>query len=186
MAAEEKNKLAGCIVKLDPAKAGMLKDPGNNFTFSFFEGGTDEMKVEENTDLTVIERNIKVGTLRVFKKVGKKLKDVSEKFGGVPIPVRDVPLVSNGLKRPNTNEESEDRPLLNLLFSNDVNKIAKYIESVQDYATLQRLFELESQGENPTSRPRPSIINLLSEKKKNVSGISMSEDKTAEENLTLK
>ena len=47
MVAGEKSKLVGCIVKLDPSKAGMLVDSGNNFTFSFFEGGTDEMKVEE-------------------------------------------------------------------------------------------------------------------------------------------
>lgn len=184
--AEEKNKLVGCIVKLDPSKGGMLVDPGNNFTFSFFEGGTDEMKVEEGTDLTVIEKNIKAGVLRVYKKSRNGLKDVSEKFGGQPVPVRNVPLVKDGFKRPNDNEESEDRPLLSLLFSNDVNKIARYIESVQDFATIQRLYELESQGENPTSSPRASIINLLADKKKHISGISMTEDKEEEENLTLK
>ena len=184
--AGEKNKLVGCIVKLDPSKGGMLVDPGNDFTFSFFEGGTDEMKIEEGTDLTVIERNIKFGILRVYKKSGKILKDVSEKFGGPPVMSRNMPIVTNGFKRPNNDESSDDRPLLNLLFSNDVNKIARYIESVQDYATLERLFELESHGENPTSGPRPSIINLLSEKKKRISGISMAENNTEQENLTLK
>ena len=185
---ERKVKLVGHEVRLDPTKGGMLYDPVNEFTFSFFKGGTDRLEIKEGMDTTLIEKNIKPhGILRVFSVKGTEEKDVTDKFGGPPKGNdRRTPLVKEGLKQPD-NFDNLDEKLVKVLDVNDPDKIEKYVESITDYQSILKLIELEKMGNNPTSQCRRSVLDMLEERKKHVSGIAMFEDDDSDdEELTVK
>jgi hypothetical protein len=173
--------LVGCEVVLDPTKGGMMADPANDFTFSYFrnkegEITNDKRVITKDMELTLIKENIKHGILRVMKDG----KDVTEKYGGPPKagPVR--PIVKKIVSKPDAGDNI-DAALLRVLDTNDVNQVGVYIQQVNDFASLQRLLELEQQGSNPTEKPRRSIVDALSDKIKHVSGIKVGKDENAEE-----
>ena len=175
------DKLVGCEVRLDPKRAGMLVDPTNDFTFSFFDGGRDRLKITEDTQLGVIKRNIKAGTLRVFKNDW----DVTDKHGGLPRLRKDVPIVKNVAKRVDP-ENKSDKGLMRLLQTHNVDDIRNYVENINDFSTLDRILELEKQGENFCHQPRGVVIDLLSNRIRKVSGISVKKEEEDEDQIVLK
>lgn len=177
----KKSKLVGCEVRLDPTMGGMLIDNVNNFTFSFMEGGKSSMVIAESTHLDLIERNIKHGILRVYKKD----KDVTEKYGGPPELDKNRPIVEKGIPRLDDSDKL-DTSLSQVLNTNDLARLEKYVDSISDFATLDRLYNLEKQGNNPCSVARDDILKKIKEKMKSVPGISITEDHSDEEQLTMK
>ncbi len=178
----KKNDLVGKVVKLDPKKSGMLVDTVNNFTFSFFEEGKDSREVTKDMDTSVIERNIEYGILRVYDKD----KDVTKDFGGPSDRVVSrIPLVKEGIPE-STSDDKEDRGLLNVLNRNDSRDIEKAIRSIDDYDLLRRLLDFEQSGENPASQPRRDVVEMITDRMKNVSGISMDKEPTEEEEVIIK
>jgi hypothetical protein len=187
-AVEKKSKLVGYEVRLDPTKGGMLVDSANGFTFDHFNEGNDRMMVTAKTDTTIIEKSIKPhGILRVYDVKGKKEKDVTEKFGGPPKVNRNrVPIVKKGLKLPDTFDDT-DTKLERVLNVNDPDKIEKYVQSITDYRTIVKLIDLEKIGSNPTSQCRRSVLDMLEERKKHVSGITgIEKDEDADEEIQMK
>jgi len=169
----KQDKMIGHEVRLDPTKGGMLMDPGNDFNFNFVKNDdgevtNDRMKVTDKTDLTIIDRNVKVGILRVFTKKGK---DVTEKFGGPAKFVNRKPIVKKGFTDPKT-VSTNDEKLIAVLNINDIDKIEKYVNGITDYATIMGLIDLEKQGNNPTYSARRSIIDMLVERAKSISGMT--------------
>jgi hypothetical protein len=169
----DNKSLKGYIVRLVHSKSAMLVDEANDFRFTTFEGGTDEMKIEEDTDTSVIEKNIKQGLLRVYDVSSDKEKDVTEAFGGKAKhqASKDKPIVNKGFKREETFHDDDVR-LSKILNVNDPDKIAKYVNSINDYGALRNLIDLEKIGNNPTSACRGSILDLLEERASKVSGVS--------------
>jgi len=175
--------LVGYEVRLNPYKAGMLVDSGNNITLSFFDGGTDRMEIKEDTDMTVISRNLIHGIVRIFKND----KDVSDKFGGPKTsnPKR-VPIVEKGMKLSNV-DDSKDRAIVNVLRKNNVRDICRYIEDINEFEVLDRMLDLEKQGENLSHQPRAAIVDALTKKIKKTGGVSrVKRDETADEEVTVK
>jgi hypothetical protein len=127
-------------------------------------------------ELSNIKENIKHGILRVMKDG----RDVSEKYGGPPKAGPLRPIVKKIISKPDAGNNA-DAALIRVLETNDVNNIGTYIQQINDFATLQRLLELEQQGSNPTEKPRRSIVDSLTEKIKHVSGIKFGKDENAEE-----
>lgn len=175
MTEAKKDSLVGCEVRLDPKKSGMFYDPENDLTLSFFKDGSDTYTITEKTILDPIKKNVKAGILRVFKKD----KDVTEKYGG-PAPVgRPKPIISKGLPRMEKISKNDEK-LAKILNVYDLNEIRKYVTSIQNYIDLDTLEDLEKQGNNPLSQPRASVLDLIKERKKQVSGIKIEKSEETE------
>ena len=187
MSKEEKNSinkkdLVGKVVKLDPKKSGMLVDSVNDYTFNFFDEGNDYREVTEDMDITVIERNIKNGILRVYDDGD----DVTQDFGGPEKrDIRREPLVNNGITRPNK-DDKEDKSLLNILKINDIGQIKKSVNSISDYSSLKRLKDFEKNGDNPCSQPRVDVIQCIEDRMEHVNGIEMEDEPQDKEEVTVK
>jgi hypothetical protein len=178
-----KDKLVGCEVRLDPTMSGMLIDNVNNFTFSFMDGGKSSMVVEESTHLDLIKRNIKHGILRVFKKD----KDVTEKFGGPPKLDKNRPIVKEAIPRLD-DADKLDASLAQVLNTNNLARLEAYIDSISDFTTLDRLYSLEKQGNNPCAVARDGILKKIKEKMKvcQPTNLGAYEDHSEDEELIMK
>lgn len=177
------NKLIGCEVVLDPTQSGMLYDPCNDFTFSFFKGTSsqDRMKIKSSTDLTCIMKNIKVGILRVYK----DNKDLSIQFGGCAPrgPLR--PLVGKGILKLD-DVSGVTTKNAKIIDRNEIKEIQKLVNNLNSYDELGMLLDVEKQGNNPTSHARASVLDIISERMKHVSGISLNDKGEEAEDITVK
>jgi len=163
------SKLVGCEVVLDPKQAGMWVDNFNKITLSFFESGKDRFSVDKGMDVTLINKGIKAGTLRVLKDG----KDVTEEFGGTKAGLdwHRIPII----EAPNRSTD-EDTPLLQLLSRNNQSKIINDIKVIKDYKTLERLKELESMGKNPSSQSRREVLNTIVDMMESVGGVGAAKE----------
>jgi len=157
----KKDRLVGCEVRLDPTKSGMLMDNTNSITFSFIEGGISNLVVKENHQLDLFMRNIIHGILRVYKDG----KDVTEKFGGPPVVDMYKPIVSEGIPRLDESDQL-DSSLAQVLNTNDLPQLERYIDSISDFQTLDRLYKLEIQGNNPCSCARDGVLKRIEKQMK--------------------
>jgi len=161
------DRLVGCEITLDPKKSGFFFDPTNNFTLGFggtFEGHSDTKEITDNMDLTLIYKSIKAGTIRVIKKD----KDITHEFGGTKFDKRPMQPLVDGVP---DSVAREDRPLMNILYTNKHVDILRQISAQTNYATLERLMELEKMGQNPSNQPRVDIIDAIAAQMKLCPGI---------------
>ena len=159
--------LIGYEVLLNPQMSAMFIDPLNNLTLSYFEKGIDRIKITDKINVINIMKSIHAGTLRVMK----DNKDVSAEFGG---PKQDdnwhfTPIVEAS-KLQNFNEK--DKPLLRMLERNDLRKIVADVNNITDYGILNRLYELEKAGKNPTCTSRAMVIEALEAAMEKTPGMS--------------
>lgn len=161
-----KNKLVGMTLQLNVKKSGLFVDKISGITLSSFGENQDKVDIPDNVDLSVVMRGISAGVLSVFD--GKK--DVTERFGGpkkaIQAPLR---IVDDLPKKANKGDE----PLMNLLQTNKLKNVVNHIQSLNNYAALERLEELEKMGNNPSYHPRLGIIEAIEQRKKEVSGIGL-------------
>lgn len=160
-------KLDGCTLVLDPKKSGFFKDEKNDITLHFFDDSHDKIEFKKTMDATEILRNIKVGILRVEKNG----KDISTKFGGTEVDNNEwnrIPIVEGVPKKVNI---KKDEPYLNVLGRNDQKEIIRDINSINDLAMLERLMELEVQGNNPSSKGRANVVDAIKKAIKNTPGV---------------
>lgn len=177
----KQDKLVGCEVRLDPTKSGMLMDTSNGIIFSFMEGGTSSLLVESNHQLELIKRNIAPGILRVYKNGA----DVTESFGGPAVVDMYRPIVKDGIPRLDDSDK-QDTSLVQVLNTNDLPQLERYIDSISDFQTLDRLYKLEMQGNNPCACARDGVLTKIKTKMKVVPGISIGEDHSEDEEITMR
>lgn len=164
---EVSKKLIGLTLVLDPKMGGMLKDELNDFTLDFFSEGHDKIVFKKEMNPTQILKNIKAGILRVEKND----KDVTKDFGGPErIEWRRTPVIDGVPKRVDK-DSKEDQPLLNLLGRNKESEIIRDIQSIKDYKLLERLKELEEQGNNPSATGRSNVVDAIVKVMKEVPGV---------------
>ena len=175
-------KLVGCEIVLDPSKSGMFVDSNNGLTLSFFKEGADRAKIAHGMDLTLIFKGIRYGLLRVIRSD----KDVTERFGGAKQSSdwRKRPLFSVPKRAGSINS---DKALISLLMKNKVDEVVRDINSLSNYATLNRVRELEQNGSNLSYQPRVEIIDALDKRMKEISGMTpVSPDHETDEVIDVK
>jgi hypothetical protein len=190
---EEKCKLIGMEIVLDPKKSGMFYDPINKIALGFGSGkvldkgkavnasGSDKFTFSDGMDPVYIERAIKAGVLRVMKDG----KDMSEKFGGPKISTAfKGPIVEGAIKPP----AKSDIPLLRVLALNNQTEIIRQVRSLKNYAQLERLKELEEMGKNPSSHARVNVLDIIVDEMKTVPGVGEAREihDGKEDKITLK
>ncbi len=162
-----KERLVGCSIVLDPNAAGMFVDESNNITLSFFKEGADIIEFRKEMEHLNILRNVKFGILRVMRDG----KDVTEQFGGIAEAKdwRRTPVVEGAVKMV---DEKKEVGLINLLNRNKEVEVIRDISSINDYAILVRLDELEKMGKNPSALGRPGVLDAISKQMKKTPGVS--------------
>lgn len=184
-AVEEVNRMREMAQKM-PGKtialsddAAFYVDENEQFVLNAY-GNREDKKTEFSSDRVVVQkgwklypvmRAIRAGLLRVFNEKGV---DVTNEFGGAPASVisrRRTPIVEEMSVRANP-EDSRDKKLMDLLNDTADDVVLSNIASRKmAYETLERLLQLEKDGNNPQFRPRQKVVDGIVELIRNTSGI---------------
>jgi len=176
-------QLAGKEIFLTPSAAFFMEDNGHfvltNYPNRETENGRkiqfndSSVIIQEGWEMDAIIRNIKAGILRVKDKSGE---DISSKFGG---PARahgrnmKIPIVTGTAKKLDENDQ-RDKKLKGILNGNNEGAILRKIaETRPPFEVLERLYQLEIQGENPSFTSRQLVLDGLKELMENTTGIGV-------------
>lgn len=164
-------QLVGKEVKLSPSTAFFIDDPKQYTLNTYATPPKESVVIKEGWKLRSTMKNIVAGILRVIDP--KTKEDISMKFGGPELPVgrnKTTPIV----KAPKSidTEDSRDKVLRRLLNNTLVEKVLEAISSASlPFDSLERILELEIQGENPSYTPRGPVVEGINEIIKNTSGV---------------
>jgi len=116
-------------------------------------------------------QNIIAGIIRVYEP--KTDNDISVKFGGPELPAgrnKVTPVID--APKPVDNTNTEDQYLRKLLDNTLVEKVLKAISAATlSYVSLERILELETQGENSSFSPRGPVVDHINDLMNRVSGV---------------
>lgn len=171
-------QLVGKTIKLSPTVAFFFED--NQQYVLNAQPDLENVKTEFKNENVVIKdgwklactlRNVRAGQLRVIDENGN---DVSQHFGGPSLPPdrKARAIVASGMPQFNKDDQ-RDVKLRKILDNIDEKEILKVIGSNDlPYELLERLYQLELAGENPSYRSRASIIDGIRDLIKKKSGIT--------------
>ncbi len=169
-------QLVGKEVKLSPSTAFFV-DPAKQFTLNAYGDESRKIKpvesviIQEGWKLREIMKNIVAGIIRVIDPKSKE--DISTSFGGPEAPVgrNKTEAIVEAPKQVNLQDE-RDKHLHRLLDNTMVEKVLQVIGSSHlPFDSLERLLELEIQGENSSFVPRGPVVDGIKELMKNTSGL---------------
>ena len=164
-------QLVGKEVKLSPSTA-FFADDATQYTLNAYSNPPKEtVVIKEGWKLRSTMKNIVAGIIRVLDPDTKE--DISTKFGGPSMPAgrnKSQAIV----EVPKLVDEKDDRDkILRALLNNTL--VEKVLEAVSSaslpFDGLERILELEIQGENPSFTPRGPVVNGIKEIIKNTSGV---------------
>ena len=183
---KKEESLVGRTIVLDPRQGGMFVfddislDGKSALVLTTFDGGIDKFEVKSDMNQTTIIRGIRTGILRVHDKNGK---DVSLKFGGKQRFNPFKPIVTTAPKPVN---EEQDRHLLDVLNTNNLESIKDRVMMIRDRDVLNRLKELEEKGENPAATSREYVLNVIDRMKKSLPGADSTVTVTNESTVEIR
>lgn len=176
---EMAGKLPGKTIALAPETA-LYMDENDQFALNGYPDREDK-QAEINKDKVVAQkgwkyypvmRAIKAGILRVLDEKGT---DISTEFGG-PAKTSSAyrkmgPVTQDGVDRfdPEDQRDKKLKALLNNVKEDTV--LTEITNSKPSYEILERLLQLELQGENPSFRSRTRIVDGLEELISNTPGL---------------
>ncbi len=164
-------QLVGKEVKLSPSTAFFIDD-ANQYTLNTYANPPKEsVVIKEGWKLKSTMKNIVAGGIRVLDPDTKE--DISTKFGGPSLPAgRNKTTAIVEAPKVLDEEDKRDKVLRGLLNNTLIEKVLEAISSASlPFDALERILELEIQGENASFSPRGPVVDGIKEIIKNTSGV---------------